>query len=494
MINPRNMPSPIVTPSILNRSEVLLEFVKRKGFSLKLKRLDGFKIQDDILSDNSSRFKALNATRRSGKSTTEVMSHVETCLAYPKSRTLYLGLTLDSVTDICWHIFKEVSDQNNLGLTYNEVKKIVRYPNGSRTRLFGLDASKRQLAKILGQKLRKVSIDEAGSITVDLKEFCFQKIRPSLVDLAPNSYLTLLGTCETIPNTYFEKVTKGECGLFDWKVYRWTAYDNPAISENWASEIKEITQKNPLALNTSSFKTHYLNEWCSDESMLIIPRARMIFEKELPAQKGWAWDYCLAVDLGYNDATAYAVIAHSSNSYCSYVVKTFKEEHQDFTDVANLIKNTKKDYAISSLVIDGANKQGVEEMKKRLGLPEIEIAEKTGKSTYLRLLADDIITGKIRFIEDDNNELVSEWSALQWKDSMREKEDPRCQNHLSDAVLYGWRKTTPVYYVKPEPPINPKSDEYAQALEDKEDEKYLEELEQRRIDYGEEEGFVGKMW
>lgn len=462
---------------------------ERKGLTGKIERSPEFAKQNEILDDRKSRWKALNCTRRGAKSTTEAMDHVEVCQEFPRSRTVYMGLTLDSVTEIIWDVFKDLNEKNKLGLKFNGTKKIIFYPNGSRTRLFGLDSSARQMAKILGQKLRKASIDEAGSITIDLENFCFQKVRPALIDLAPNSWLTLLGTCENIPNTYFEKVTTGKCTNFDWKIHKWTTYENPYLAKQWDAEIKEMIAKNPKIVESSAFRTHYNNEWCSDDDLLIVPVSKMVFASALPSNPKTGkpyqdWHYILAVDLGYNDATAYSLIACNWHVAESYVLMTFKSTEQDFTDVANCIKKLKKDYPIGSLVIDGANKQGIEEMKKRLGLPEIEIAEKQGKATYLRLLKDEVITGKLRFIHGSTDPLKVEWLSLQWKDTDKDEEDPRCQNHLSDATLYGWRKTFALRADAPPVIPNEKDPEYETYLEEKEEQQALEELEQGEEIYG----------
>lgn len=475
--------------SKLTPEAVFAELAQRKGMRGTIQRSPEFKKQNEILDDRGSRWKALNCTRRGAKSTTEAMDHVEICLQYPKSRTVYMGLTLDSVTEIIWDVFKDLNEKNKLGLKFNNTKKIIFYPNGSRTRLFGLDASQRQLAKILGQKLRKASIDEAGSITIDLENFCFQKIRPALIDLAPNSWLTLLGTCENIPNTYFEKVTSGKCQNFDWKIHKWTTYDNPFLAKQWDAEIKELIAKNPKIIEASAFRTHYLNEWCSDDDLLIIPAVKMEFVDDLPKNpktgKAYTdWHYILAVDLGYNDATAYSLIACNWHVADSYVLMTFKATEQDFTDVANCIKKMKKDFPIGSLVIDGANKQGIEEMKKRLGLPEIEIAEKQGKATYLRLLRDEVITGKLKFIKGATDHLKIEWMSLQWKNTDKDEEDPRCQNHLSDATLYGWRKTFALRADEETRPPKEDEPEYEDYLEAKEEQQAQDELTNEGEIYG----------
>jgi hypothetical protein len=471
-------------------ADVFQVLAEKKGGKTGIIRTPEFKIQNDILDDRSSRFKALNATRRGAKSSTEVMDHIEICQEYPKSKSVYMGLTLDSVTEICWDIFKDFNERYRLGLKFNNTKKIVFYPNGSRTRLFGLDASTRQMAKILGQKLRKASIDEAGSITIDLEEFCFQKVRPALIDLAPNSWLTLLGTCENIPNTYFEKVTKGLCEKFDWKIYRWTSYDNPFVAKQWGAEIDDITKRTPLALESSAFKTHYLNIWCSDDDLLIIPVGRMKFLEALPnlGRNNAHWIYMLGVDLGYNDATAYTLLAFNWHYKAAVVCMTFKATEQDLTDVANVINQMKEDYKLSFIVIDGANKQGVEEIKKRHNLHEIEIAEKVGKATYLRLLKDEVIQEKIEFIGGSCDDLKKEWSSLQWKDQMKIIEDPRCQNHLSDSTLYIWRKTYAMRADETQKPPRENDPEYEKYLENKIEQQDLEEQENEQEVYGTPEG------
>lgn len=456
---------------------LLAEFIRRKGDKAPLDmRKPEFLKQNAVLNDRQSRFKAINTTRRGAKSTTEAMDHVEICLEYPGSRSVYFGLTIGSVREIIWDVFKGLNEQHSLGLVFNETDSIVKYPNGSRTRLFGLDSSPRELAKILGQKLRKVSIDEAGSMNIDLKSFVNQKLRPAMSDLRPFSWVTLLGTCENIPNTYFEDVTTGKDQTIDWSIHRWTTYDNPFMAKQWAEEISEMTTKNPDIIKASWFRTHYLNEWCSDDELLIIPAEKMQFVDSLPSANDWY--YVLGVDLGFNDASSYCVVAASHQVKSAFVAYTYKETEQDFFDVANMIKEIKTKFPISRLVIDGANKQGIETMKERLNLPEAEIAEKTGKPTYLRLLKDDVITGALKFQSGKCEQLQDEWKALQWlsvKGEIRPEEDPRCQNHLSDATLYAWRETYAYMAELPLPTYKVGTPEYYQDIANK-----MEESDEQR--------------
>lgn len=465
------------------KKEILSEYIKRKTKkgqtkeSLARLRDPIFHKQNEVLSDRESRFKAINCTRRSGKSYTEAIDHMEICEEFPESRTVYAGLTLDSVTEIIWDVFKDLNKQGKYGCKFNETKKIIFHPNGSRTRLIGLDSSAREMRKVLGQKLRKFSIDEAGSITQDMMKLCYQMVMPALADLEPNSWLTLLGTCENIPNTFFEKVTNGSETGREWKVYKWTAYENPHMKRQWSNEIDAILKSNPLAAEASWFKTHYLNEWCSDDDLIIIKldKDKRNYEKELPPNTKWF--YVLGVDLGYNDATSFSVIAYTHDFPVAYVIKAFKETELDFTATAQRIKNLQRIFPFTKIVVDGANKQGVEEIKQRHQIPLVS-AEKSDKATYLRLLRDDVLEAKLRLLEFETGELTTEWSALQWKDSTKEKEDDRCQNHLSDATLYAWRFCRHYLYTDPEPEDDPNSDEYMDKLEKLEAKRLDQEIEE----------------
>jgi hypothetical protein len=126
-------------------------------------------------------------------------------------------------------------------------------------------------------------------------------------------------------------------------------------------------------------------------------------------------------------------------------------------------------------------------MKKRLGLPELENAEKQGKTTYLRLLRDEVIMGKIKFLKGSTEDLETEWQSLQWKNKEKEEEDPRCQNHLSDSTLYGWRETFALR-ASPEKTIPKETDpEYEVYLEEKEEQQAIDELDSEQDIYGSEE-------
>ena len=97
-------------------------------------------------------------------------------------------------------------------------------------------------------------------------------------------------------------------------------------------------------------------------------------------------------------------------------------------------------YAFEAMVgdIGGLGKAYEAEWKKRFHLP-LEPADKTGKLGFMKLLNGDFRRGLIR-LTAGNEQLAADLSALAWADEKRMKEHDACDNHLTDALLYGWRR------------------------------------------------------
>jgi len=462
----------------------MLEFLKRFAPKPTLRHPD-FHEQNRAIDDESPR-RAWNATRRGAKTTSAAIDIIETMEKFPKKKNLFLALTLDSAREIVWDDLKDLAERKGWvrGVDFKTTEKptILKHKNGASVRLFGINSSAKEMKKVLGQKYKKVFIDESGSMTIDMVKLCYQMIEPGLIDY--QGQLTLLGTCENIPKTFFERVTMGrEAG---WSVHRWTSDKNPYVAENWIKKKNELIEKNPLVVNASWFRTHYLNEWCQDDDLLIIPfhKERNEVEK-LP--EGFDWSYVLGVDLGFNDATSFSIMAFHPDHPICYRIKGYKAKGWILSKVGLEIKRLREQYEFFKIVIDGSNKQGVEDLKQRLLLPLVN-AEKTGKATYLKGMKDAVLSGTLKLIAGDNEDLVQdespesdevgEWWRLQWSDTTQTKEDPRCENHSSDGTLYAWRECKQYLYSPEEDVPPPNTNEYMKL----EEQRLAKELEQRLIE------------
>jgi hypothetical protein len=399
---------------------------------------------------NDSRLKALFCTRRASKSYTGGLYMVSEGMKTPQVNCLYIGLTRLSAKGILWKdVLKDIDHRHNLNMHFNGTELTATLPNGSMMWLTGADADEDEMEKLLGKKYKLIIIDEAASFNVDLRRMVYGILKPATAD--QRGTICLMGTSGNLTQGLFFDVTKGiEPG---WKLFEWSAHDNPHVAKQWQEELDEIKRDRPLFMETPLFKQWYLNEWVIDTEKLVYRFAYGRNEyTTLPQAVQRGWNYILGVDLGYDpDPSAFIVAAFHEHIPCLYFIDGFKQKEMDITDVANKIKWFKTEYGIEKVIIDGSNKQAVMEMQKRHELP-LQNADKREKTDFIQIMNAEFIQGKIKLnphmpslntgpkdlnLSDEYLNLI--WDEKKLLSSGKREEHPNCENHLADAALYAWR-------------------------------------------------------
>lgn len=397
--------------------------------------------------DDPARMKALLCTRRAGKSYAAGLLLLEAAYKNPNVSCLYVALTRASAKRIMWKdVLKTIDREQQLGCRFNETELSVTLPNGSIIYLLGMDADEQEKEKALGQKFMAVAVDEAASYNVDLNEIVYGVLKPATADY--RGTIALIGTPGNMKRGLFYDLTKGqvpsEAGQWEkngWSCYRWTAFENPKVAVHWQAEIDDLKKANPLIEETSLFQQHYLGKWTVDDSKLVY---RFDYERntftEMPMVKGAGrWHYVLGIDLGFNDPTAWVVCAYHDSHRVLYVLGAHKKAHCDITEVAEQTRKLMGKFEFDRIIIDNANKQAVEEIRRRHDIP-LTPAEKTGKADFIEIMNGDFISGNIKLHKKSTEMLMEEYSQLVWDErSPRREEHPACANHLCDATLYAWR-------------------------------------------------------
>lgn len=321
--------------------------------------------------NDTSRLKAAQCTRRAGKSSGDGRALFQAALSQPAVSCLYLGLTTESARNIMIKdIMIPLNEKFKLGARFLETPLKTILPNRSVIYYTGVDANEKEKAKLFGQKYKRVVVDEGGAFHIDARELIYSVLKPSTIDYGGDILFTGMPTNNV--NSFFYDVTNGkEPG---WSVHKWSALDNPYMKEKFQAEIDEMIRLNPLVVETPWFRQMYLNEWVVDLSALVYKfnEERNLID-ELP-QVDKPWNYALGVDLGYEDDTAFSVLAWNEDLRGLYGVESFKKKGMDLFEVAATINALKGKYPFWRTVIDGSNKQAVETMRKRLGLPELQAA------------------------------------------------------------------------------------------------------------------------
>ena len=404
--------------------------------------------QQKAFVDDPSNLKALWCTRRAAKSYTAGLYMVCEALKNPGCNVLFIGLTRASAKAIIWKdILMALNKRHKLKARMNKSDLSMALPNGSIIQITGVDTDENEMLKLLGKKYRLVCIDEASMYSIDVRNLVYGILRPAMVD--PNAEgmrgtICMMGTSSNFPRGLFYDVTTGsERG---WSLHTWTAYDNPYVKETWAQEMEEIKRDRPLYLETPQYKQFYLNEWAVDDTKLVyrFNDQRNVY-KSLPHDLDpTGWRFVLGVDTGWEDDNAFVLCGYHENDPHLYVIRTFNKPRMTFDQVVVKINEFMLDplYPVSKVIIDGANKQGVESMRIRSAIP-FEYADKQGKVDFIEMLNGDFVQAKIK-INQRCEALTDELRGLVWltdgdKIVLPKKENPSLSNHLCDAFLYAWR-------------------------------------------------------
>lgn len=406
--------------------------------------------------NDPAKLKGALCTRRAAKSYSWGLLAVDTLQRMPGTTALYLSLTRDEAEKIFWEpVLKDINKRYRSGMKFNETKLRMRMPNGSRLYVLGADADEAERNKLLGQKYSIIGIDEAQGFRTDLKALIYDILKPAVAD--HRGTICLMGTPGLLAKgLFFDVTTKKAPG---WSLHSWSAFDNPYISENWKAEIDELKATHPGIEETPSFKRNYLGEWVVEETALVYRYAlgRNDF-MELPARSVGGWRYVLGCDLGHEDATAWVVCAYHEHDKALFVIDVQKEKGLDITAVSRRTEALRRAHDFDVLVIDGANKQAVEEMRRRHNIPWTA-ADKTGKYDFIEIMNSDFLAGNIK-LGPNAGPLAEEYRGLIWderklKATGEHKEHAACDNHAADATLYAWRYC--YQYLSEKPPAPPPS-------------------------------------
>lgn len=402
--------------------------------------------QQEAFIRDPAKLKALFCTRRAAKSFTAGLYMVYEALTNPGCNCLFIGLSRMSAKAIIWKDILRVIDRKyKLGAKFNLTELTMTFPNGSMIQITGIDADENEMNKLLGRKYRLVCIDEASMYTIDLSKLVYGILKPAMTD--PNlggqrGSICLMGTSSNfVRGLFYNITTKKEQG---WSLHTWSAFDNPFIAKQWQEELDEIEKLRPLYKETPQFKQWYLNQWVIETDKLVYKfnEERNLYVNLPNFPHGWV--YVLGVDTGWEDDNAFVLCGYQESDPHLYVIKTYNKPHMTFDQVIVKIREFMDDPDMppAKIIIDGANKQGVESMRMRSAIP-FEFADKQGKVDFIEMLNADLIQSKIK-ISRDCRELRDEMMSLVWRTEgdkivFPKKEHPSLPNHLCDAFLYAWR-------------------------------------------------------
>lgn len=382
---------------------------------------------------NSSRFIAAVCSRRAGKTTVCAIKAFQELLSKPGSIGIYLALTDRSVEDIFMPAVLPLVSKYRIKCKVN--KDEIIFDNGSKLLICGANHT-HKIETFRGIKLLFCIIDEAASFSEKILHYLIDEIiGPALSDL--QGQLMLIGTPAAHCQGMFYEVTNGSEDV--WAIRKWTAFDNPYMKDNFIKDVALMCKRKKIDITHPKIRREYFGEWCTDdESLMIRP---FILRKLITNYTSDTHRSVIGVDFGFNDQTAFSVIAWERNNPTSYVVECYGRAEMSVSEIANELKRLKETYKPICIVGDpaGASKIMMQEFLDKYKIV-MTSAQKTNKAHYIEILNDALINGVLLLDPDNTKELQKEMKHVVWNEERtRELEGMKCDQ--LDATLYAFRES-----------------------------------------------------
>jgi hypothetical protein len=348
-----------------------------------------------------------------------------------------------------WQILLRIAEKAGIEIEDAESKLIIKVKEtGSEIHLVGAD-TKNFIERLRGTPYAACIIDEAGFFRDHISTLVDDVLTPSIADY--NGQIYLLGTPSVRPQGLFYDATQAK--QKGWSNHRWSVFDNPHMP-NARKFVNDLMVRKGWTENNPTYLREWCGQWVEDLDALVykFKRERNIYSV-LPTDSHW--NRVLAVDYGWHDKTAFAIVAYNDFRPNSYIEYATGYSELIPSQVAEMMQKLIAKYNPIKIVADtgGLGKSITEEMRIRYAIPVIA-AEKKDKASWISLINGAFIDGQL-FVHQKLEELQHQYYTL-IKDEDG-AEDPMMPNDLCDAVLYAWREskshqheTLPEYKTKEE--------------------------------------------
>lgn len=206
--------------------------------------------------------------------------------------------------------------------------------------------------------------------------------------------------------------------------------------------------------------------WVMDGQGLVyrFSRALNVVEALPPGQ----WEYVLAIDLGSSESkptTGFVVLAFRWDAPGVYVVHAQKLAGLSPTTIADEARRLEESLTdggfIETVADAGALGKGYLREWAERDLLSANAAQKANKLGFRKLLNGALERGELHLVEGQCEELIDELETLPWNERGTDAA-PGFDDHLTDALLYGWRATKAHLHEPSAKRLDPRSSEYVE--------------------------------
>ena len=419
--------------------------------------------------------------RRGGKSWGWAAALIAEGFKHRKSTPLYVTTTRQDARDIMDPAFDRLNEKFGLGLVQNKATGDITMPNGSKILLRGA-GTLREINKLRGPGYPCVIVDEVQNFGPDLHYLIDEVAEP-----ATGQYHGWIGVSGTPPPSQygpFWDIDQGD-HAHAWEHHHWTYIDNPHLPDP-EGFLKRVLNRRGWTEDHPGYQREYLGRWIRDDSARAFDfSAERDVVPHFDTSHALDWHWVMGVDVGYNDPSAYVVLAASRLLGQVYVVDSFEQSEMTTSEAWSEAQRLCDEYPVSEIVIDtggGGAKMIQKDWDKLTRLP-VSPAQKTHKASQVSIINSDFRAGKIKVARDKNMKLINDLMVLEWDSEKKERnkfEYPKgAPDHMPDAFQYAYNVCYHHFRDYPdEKPPKPGTPEYWSKQEDQMEQEQVAQVEQ----------------
>lgn len=415
---------------------------KRDGFGTA--RLFG---PQRAYAEDPARYKFAVCSGRAGKTYGAAVIALDVARTKPNANVGYVTLTRRSARNIIWEPLLQFNDDCGLGGEARPSELTMYFPkNRGSLSLHGAN-NVREINKLRGIPWDLLIIDEAQSFGPVLGPLVNDVIPTRLVDRLGT--LCLQGTPGAVQaGPFWDEMQRAERGGYS--MHRWGMRDNAPMlgGRDFMAIVTEECRRRGVAVDDPSIQREYFGQWAVDLDALVFRLTAQNHYRDVPPDLD---RFIIAIDVGYDDADAIAVLGWQSVTATPrvYLVEEHVNRQADVVDLGNRVSALWNKYRPQKTVIDtgGLGKKTAVTLERRWRLP-IEPAEKAVKIEGVKILRDMLSRGE--FVCSPTGQFALDALIMQWavnqetgqrKLSDKDAESKSFHSDIIDAVIYGCRET-----------------------------------------------------
>lgn len=441
---------------------------------------------------DSSLFRALIGTRRSGKTEVAVIDAVELADQFPGTQVPYVFPTMGMGRDIVYPKVDELNEKFGIDLHVNRSEFKIMTPSGGCVQLFGL-ATKPDAEKGRGKKYPGVYFGEAGAMNQDLlKLAATQTFGPATGDFMGlgGRGKTFDGTPGYEPDCYWEQICGGNThqSKMGAAVHFMTIHDNPYFKGREEMVIEEHLRSNNMTRSDPAFRREWLGEFCADTEGLCYSRWNgQLMPRHLIPRGGYT---VMGLDLGRHHPCAWVIVRFVitesvvGNKLLSihhgHVIGSFEKSECGLEEIASITRKLSHAYQVGHIAGDSAGLGAtiVADLAEVYALPIVPI-KKTGSKAGRIWMADSMLGAGTLHVHEGCDTLIRQLRAVPWNEK-RTDHHPRWGDHSCDA-LHGALTLSRQHEVEHELPPEPGSPEWYKLQEERDERAVMEFVRQRKL-------------